>query len=612
MKRIISLLLSAIMVIAIIPVSVFMVAAEDNVLATFEFGANGSAAHADGNKYSTYSEDASGYSLELTSLTNVYGPARDAQGNSCIKLGTSSKTGSFSFTVPDEVTSVVIYAAKYKANASKITVNGTAYTLTNASNNGAYDEITVDTTSTKTVTFSTVSGGVRAMVNTIVFCGTPAEGACTHENQTTGDCTTDTVCNDCGAVIATAPGHSYDLENAVCTECGEDIVEMTIPEILAAEVGTAAIVSGTVTGFYQEWSDYNNCSPYIVDGDGNQLLIYATGTRVGVGDEITVTGLVGEHDGTNQILGQTAIVVIDAQHDCEFSELTCTEDSVCIYCGALNEEATGHNFVNGSCTVCGEAKPTFVTLDFSDKANRTAFSTTQQVWESNGIVFTNDKGTGSNVGDYANPVRLYKNSIITVDYAGITKIVFNCVSNYVLSADDITVGNVTVDGTVVTVEFDEPVDSFTATLTKSQVRFTSIEVYAEASEPEPTPDPEYIRIDGYLQSNVDGGIYNVKFVAAISDLVEGQECFGFEITTTADGGKSWVKTTNTVYSSITANYGTEEITAEDVGGDYIAAVVITGVPANLGAVQFVVTPFTEINDEIIYGEAVTITVNPVQ
>ena len=59
---------------------------------------------------------ANDYTLALTSLSSVYGPAYDAKGNSCIKLGTSKVVGSLSFTVPANVTSVVIYAAKYKAN----------------------------------------------------------------------------------------------------------------------------------------------------------------------------------------------------------------------------------------------------------------------------------------------------------------------------------------------------------------------------------------------------------------------------------------------------------------------------------------------------------------
>ena len=102
-------------------------------------------------------------------MSKVYGPARDAKGNSCIKLGTSKVVGTLSFTVDENVTQVVIRVAKYKSNTTKISVNGESYTLTNASDNGAYDEIVIDTTTNKTVTFTTVSGGLRCMINSIEY-----------------------------------------------------------------------------------------------------------------------------------------------------------------------------------------------------------------------------------------------------------------------------------------------------------------------------------------------------------------------------------------------------------------------------------------------------------
>ena len=141
-----------------------------DVVATFDFGANGSAAHVDGSDLGTSkSYTADGYTLALSGMSKVYGPAYDAKGNSAIKLGTSSKTATFTFTVADDVNYVAIYAAQYKANTSKVSVNGTAYTLSSASNNGEYDVIALDTSSTKTITFATVSGGVRCMINTIEF-----------------------------------------------------------------------------------------------------------------------------------------------------------------------------------------------------------------------------------------------------------------------------------------------------------------------------------------------------------------------------------------------------------------------------------------------------------
>ena len=141
------------------------------LLATFTMGANGSASHADGSSKTSYSETVNGYTLNITNGAQMYTGARDAKGNACLKFGSSSNIGSMKFIVPDNVTEVVIYVAKYKANTTKVTINGTTTTLTKASNDGEYDAITIDTTSTKTVTFTTVSGANRAMLNTIEFHG---------------------------------------------------------------------------------------------------------------------------------------------------------------------------------------------------------------------------------------------------------------------------------------------------------------------------------------------------------------------------------------------------------------------------------------------------------
>ena len=78
---------------------------------------------------------------------------------------------SFTFTVADDVKTVALEVAKYKANASVLKVNGTEYTLSTSSNDGEYETISVDTSVNKTVTVETTSGGKRAMINTITFYG---------------------------------------------------------------------------------------------------------------------------------------------------------------------------------------------------------------------------------------------------------------------------------------------------------------------------------------------------------------------------------------------------------------------------------------------------------
>ena len=114
------------------------------------------------------------------------------------------------------------------------------------------------------------------------------------------------------------------------------------------------------------------------------------------------------------------------------------------------------------------------TLTFdSSKANRTSFSTTKQVWEQNGIVFTNEKASSSNnVADYGAPVRLYKSSSISIKAPGnITQITFKCVSGYVLS-----ISGASTSGTTVTVKLDGTSDTYTISSLSAQVRLNSIDV----------------------------------------------------------------------------------------------------------------------------------------
>jgi hypothetical protein len=160
--------------LAIVPMLTLTSFAEDTKEVTFELGANGSASHADGSSKTTYSETVDGYTLSLTNGTQFYTGGRDAKGNSCIKLGTSKVEGTFTFTVGENVTSVVIMVARYKNyDNSKITVNGgDEITLETNSNDGQYYELVIDTTTTKTVTISTVAGNLRVMIDSITLvCG---------------------------------------------------------------------------------------------------------------------------------------------------------------------------------------------------------------------------------------------------------------------------------------------------------------------------------------------------------------------------------------------------------------------------------------------------------
>ena len=128
-----------------------------------------------------------------------------------------------------------------------------------------------------------------------------------------------------------------------------------------------------------------------------------------------------------------------------------------------------------------EPEDVTATITFDNKSKRTTLTTSQQVWEENGIVVTNDKASSSsNVADYVKPARFYKGSKITVDAPGnIVSIVFDCNSSSYATAlkNSIKTGTVSVSSDKVTVTLSEAVDNYVIeSLTGGQVRMDSITV----------------------------------------------------------------------------------------------------------------------------------------
>jgi len=189
----------------------------------FEFGKLGAASHTDGSELeenTAYEID--NYTLTLTGLSKVYGNARDAKGNSCLKLGTGSVAATLNFTVPSNISGVIINVANYKAKTATITINDTDYDITTSSDNGEYMSITIDTTSTKAIALNTNSGSdPRIMINSITFV-VGETTACTHENQTT-DITNATYLKD-------------GLKVVTCDDCGEELSRDVLPAATAEPV----------------------------------------------------------------------------------------------------------------------------------------------------------------------------------------------------------------------------------------------------------------------------------------------------------------------------------------------------------------------------------------
>ena len=129
---------------------------------------------------------------------------------------------------------------------------------------------------------------------------------------------------------------------------------MTITEALAAPEGTKVEISGTVNKLYEEWSSYNNMSPYITDGTV-EILVFRTTTKVSIGDVITVKGVITVYNDVNQIAKEGSIVEITQAHTCtDFNEATCQSPATCTVCGAAQtgSAVVDHVYENGACKWC--------------------------------------------------------------------------------------------------------------------------------------------------------------------------------------------------------------------------------------------------------------------
>ena len=263
---------------------------------------------------------------------------------------------------------------------------------------------------------------------------------------------------------------------------GEEPAETitTIEGALAGTDGTAVEISGNVT------ETQNSGTSFVISDGTNSILVYKPTTMAYPGDVVTVVGTLGSYEGTKQI-AQGATATITTAHTCAYGQATCSNPAACTICNKVNGAALGHIDENQD-KVCDRtdclADLTKAAISFADRANRTVYTTEQQVWVQDGITVTNDKASStSNVGDYANPARFYKSSSLTIECTGMTKIVFNCddyKDTYPTDLQSSIAANanytVTVNGTVVTVEFVNAVNSFSIASLGSQVRVDSIEI----------------------------------------------------------------------------------------------------------------------------------------
>ena len=314
-------------------------------------------------------------------------------------------------------------------------------------------------------------------------------------------------------------------------EPAEEVVYTTVAEFLAAaEDDTIYTLKGTITSVTE--TSYGNF--YINDGTG-EVLIYGLCSPEGaqkywaqsgakVGDDIVIKTVRTSYNSAPQ--GKNAIFVeLITPGTLAFWSFEATSASftaaaaektiaVAIYNATSEVEAVSDNAqfsavysagvltisakentaadaIEGNITVtCGDLSQVIAVsqlgassvdavaveakISFADKANRTEYSTSEQVWEQNGIVVTNNKGAStSNVGDYANPARFYKSSNVTIQAPGeIISISIDCKG---LDAKYVTPWG-TADNGIVTITLDGTSDTYTFNNLSAQARAYSMTV----------------------------------------------------------------------------------------------------------------------------------------
>ena len=137
---------------------------------------------------------------------------------------------------------------------------------------------------------------------------------------------------------------------------------------------------------------------------------------------------------------------------------------------------------------------TAATLTFDDKAKCTSSSASQQVWEENGIILTNDKAASSSNVAVNAPIRLYASSAFTIkcSLGNIAQIEFVCdtyKNTYPADLQKSIGAEATVSGTKVTVTPTAVSDTYEVKKLAAQVRLKSVTVTYVAAGADFVPTP---------------------------------------------------------------------------------------------------------------------------
>ena len=125
-------------------------------------------------------------------------------------------------------------------------------------------------------------------------------------------------------------------------------------------------------------------------------------------------------------------------------------------------------------------------------------------------------------------------------------------------------------------------------------------------------DAYLVHAYGIQKTEPAESLYDVRFILSVDDIYTGESAIGIDVTVNYSGESS-TKTgleVNTVFEQITENYGENTVSAAELGGKYIAAIVVEDVPVDYEKVEFIISPYAVVNGVKYYSKTMTATVYP--
>lgn len=283
-------------------------------------------------------------------------------------------------------------------------------------------------------------------------------------------------------------------------------------------------------------------------------------------------------------LGEPFAVTISAEEDGATIYYTTDgndpteESSVYLYPIVISETTTlkaiavvdGYNnsaVAEATYTAIDPNAPT-ATLSFASTDQRVSQDNDSQVWSNEGVTFTNNKASSTtDVANYSNPVRLYKNSDITIETTRyMSEIEFDCNTDAYATVLANSIGGVEADGDKVTVKLSLATKNYTISLTEGQVRLDAITV----TYLQPTGDTATLTVG-------EAG-YATLYLAAAVQIPEGVSAY--IVTGTSNGYAMMTEVTGIIPANtgliLKAESGEYEFAFYDKGTADVTGNLLTG------------------------------------